>query len=102
MERRLRLQALLEAIPGVAGVYFQPPETIKMEYPAIRYSLDNYWGRRADNKRYLGKKRYNLIVIDYDPDSIIPDQVIQAFEYCSLDRWYKGDNLNHWSLTLYY
>lgn len=37
---RIDLQYLLENILGSRHVYFQPPETVKMNYPAIVYSLD--------------------------------------------------------------
>lgn len=38
---RIDFQHLLEEILGSPHVYFQPPATVKLEYPAIIYSLDN-------------------------------------------------------------
>ena len=35
---RLTLQTKLEDLLGSKHVYYQPPENLKMEYPAIRYS----------------------------------------------------------------
>ena len=41
MRNRLDLQKIFEDILGSKNVYFQPPESLKMKYPAIRYSLDD-------------------------------------------------------------
>ena len=49
MDRRLKLQTLLESIKGVSKVYFQPPETVKMSYPCIVYLLDADKGLHANN-----------------------------------------------------
>ena len=38
MASRLDLQSKLEKLLGNKNVYYQPPESLKMEYPAIRYS----------------------------------------------------------------
>ena len=35
---RLELHRILNDIPGVRGVYYQPPESLKLKYPAIIYS----------------------------------------------------------------
>ena len=34
---RLELHALLVELLGSTNVYYEPPETLKMSYPAIRY-----------------------------------------------------------------
>lgn len=102
MGSRLELQSALEEVLGSQNVYFQPPATIKMSYPAIVYSLDNDYHLQANNKLYYRKKRYTVTVIDKNPDTIIPDSLLIAFEYCSFDRHYKADNLNHYVLTIYY
>ena len=38
MANRLDLQALLEDLLGSRNVYYQPPESVKMNYPAIVYA----------------------------------------------------------------
>ena len=101
MDRRLKLQTLLESIKGVSKVYFQPPETVKMSYPCIVYSLDADKGLHANNSLYFLRKRYMLTVIDKNPDSIIPDAV-RGLAYCDFERSYKKDNLNHWVFTIYF
>lgn len=102
MKNRLKLHSELESIPGVKKVYFQPPSTIKMTYPCIRYSLEGISERMADDKEYTFKDRYSIIVITSNPDTPIPDIVRKSFRYCSFDRCYTADNLYHYVFTLYY
>ena len=41
MASRLDLQTFLEELLESKNVYFQPPESVKMKYPAIVYALDD-------------------------------------------------------------
>lgn len=101
MSHRLELQHELEAILGSKFVYFQPPESIKICYPCIVYSLDGVDTKHADDKPYRITKRYSVTIIDKDPDSIIPDKLL-ALPMCSPPRFYTADNLNHWVFSLFY
>lgn len=83
-------------------MYFQPPESIKMTYPCIRYRKTRPYVRHANNGKYFFIDEYELIVIDLDPDSEIPMDILRHFSMCSIDRRYTADNLNHTVLTLYY
>ena len=83
-------------------VYFNPPESKKMDYPCIRYSPSEPNQKYANNKQYAKTNRYEGIVIDYDPDSDIPDKLASRFEMFKLGRPYKADNLNHFPFTIYY
>lgn len=83
-------------------VYFQPPDSVKMKYPCIRYSFDGVNNRRADDRLYSTFNRYEVTVIDPDPDSVIYKEIMERFPMCTFDRGYVSDNLNHKSLTLYY
>ena len=99
---RLAFSAYLKEQTGVENVYFQPPESIKMRYPAIVYSISRVDNRFAENKQYLQFIAYQVIVIDKDPDSDIPEKLIEAFEEINFNRHYVADNLNHDVLILYY
>ena len=101
MSTRLDLHELLCEILGSEHVYFQPPESIRMQYPAIVYSRDDIENRPANNKPYIQSTAYNVIVIDADPDSEIVDRV-SKLPMCTFDRHYAADNLNHDSFTLYF
>ena len=101
MATRLELQSKLEELLGFKHVYYQPPESIKMEYPAIKYSKSNIQTRSADDKKKKKMTRYEIIVIDRKPDNPVIDELLKL-PYCSYDRSYKAENLNHDVLTLYF
>lgn len=101
MASRLELQTELEGLLGSRNVYFQPPTSVQMKYPAIKYRLYDIDKDHADNMPYKQLKSYEVILIDPDPDSEYVDELIQL-PYCSFDRYYPADNLNHYVFTLYY
>lgn len=98
---RLELQALLEGILGTRNVYFQPPANVQMSYPCIVYERDNARTRFAGNAPYRYTKRYQVTVIDQNPDSPIPDKIAQL-PMCTFSRHYATNNLNHDAFTLYF
>lgn len=101
MASRLELQAKLEELLGSKNVYYQPPESLKMNYPAIVYSKSRIDTRKANNSTYSRNTRYEITVIDKLPDNPVIDKLMKL-PYCSYDRLYKADNLNHDVLTLYF
>ena len=101
MASRLELQAKLEQLLNSRNVYYQPPESLKMEYPAIRYSLKKIEDRYANNIKYSMFNCYEIIVIDEDPDNEVIQKIL-ALPHSSYDRPYKADNLNHDVITLYF
>lgn len=103
MAQRLDLQAiLLNLMPtGAKNVYFQPPESVVMQYPCIVYHRENIDIRHADDRPYKHKKRYLITVIDRNADSAIPDKVAEL-PMCSYDRFFTTDNLNHDVFQLFF
>lgn len=101
MAPRLDLQAILEAIPGVVKVYFQPPASLQMVYPCIRYRLDDIDTQHANNKPYKHENRYEIMVITRDADNSIVD-VIKSMPTCAFDRSYTADNLYHFVFRLFF
>ena len=102
MVSRLELHEELCEILGIRNVYFQPPESLKMEYPCVKYSISGLDHKRANNMIYKNTNRYELIVIDREPDSEIHNLILQHFPMCSFSTSYTADNLYHNVLTLYY
>lgn len=94
MGRRLNLHEVLCEALGSRNVYFQPPESLKMNYPAIVYERQNRDATPADNIEYLGAWVYQLTVIDKNPDSPILDRVLNLPSTRHV-RSFKSDNLNH-------
>lgn len=101
MASRVDLQRELERLLGARHVYYQAPESVKMEYPAIRYSRSDIDTKSANNKTYMHKNRYEIIVIDRKPDNAVIDELLKL-PMCTYDRHYTADNLNHDVMTLYY
>jgi hypothetical protein len=98
---RQELQDLLKSLLGSENVYFQPPPADKIAYPCIIYNRERMDTDFADNKPYKHKKRYQVTVIDRDPDSVIHEKVA-ALPMCSYDRFYTADNLNHDVYNLFF
>ena len=101
MASRLELQSKFEELLGSRNVYNNPPESIKMEYPAIRYSRKKIDVRFANNAIYSKMKCYEVIVISRSPEDPVIEKLM-ALPYCSYDRHYIANNLNHDVLTIYY
>lgn len=101
MDNRLKLQTLLEELLGSRNVYFQPPSSVFMKYPAIVYSRDDIRNEHANNQTYIQSTAYQVTVIDSDPDSEIVKKVA-SLPMCVYDRHYVVDNLNHDTFILYY
>jgi len=101
MDRRLELQTKLENILGSRNVYFQPPSNTKIEYPCIVYERDDIDQRFADNRTYINTVRYSLTLISRSPENNLVSKILEL-PYCSYDRFYTTDSLNHDVFTLYY
>jgi hypothetical protein len=101
LDRRLELHALLVSILGKANVYFQPPASVKMVYPCVRYELDFDDTTHADNIPYTTRQRYLVTFISDDPDDEIYDGFREIPTY-SFSRAYVADNLNHKAFKIYY
>ena len=101
MDRRLQLHEMLCELLGNRNVYFQPPESVEMNYPCIRYTLYDIDNIHADNKVYLQHIGYQLTVIDRDPDSEIVKRV-SKISGIRFNRFYTADNLNHTVFVLYF
>ena len=101
MASRIDLQEKLEMLLGSKNVYFQPPETLSMSYPCIKYSRDRIKKDNADSTAYHITKGYELIVISKRPDDKVIDKLLEL-PYCSYGRHYIVDGLHHDTFTLYF
>ena len=100
-ERRIELNSLLESILGSENVYYQPPESVRMSYPAIIYERDRIRIGRADNIAYRAHTMYRITLVDYEPDSEVIDKLL-ALPYCTHISHNISDNLNQDIFTIYY
>lgn len=101
MRTRIELQSLLEELLGSRNVYYQPPASIKMNYPAIVYTKADIETTYGNNSKYSKNVRYEITVIDKKPDNPVIDKILDL-QYCSFDRHFEAENLNHDVLTLYF
>ena len=101
MASRLELQQELEKLLKTRHVYYDPPESVKMEYPAIRYEKTDIDTKHANDKPYMHKKKYQIVVIDRKPDNPVIDEILKM-STCTYSTHYTADNLHHDVMTLYY
>ena len=104
--KRLELHEILCKIINITEpngdrhVYFQPPESIKMKYPAIRYSLDDIDIKYASDRLYLKTPGYSIVLIDRKPNSEYVSKILEI-PYCRFVDSYSADNLNHFVFHIY-
>lgn len=72
-----------------------------MIFPCIVYSLDSEKSIFANNSKYVNVLRYQVTVIDADPDSPIPGQV-GLLPMCLFDTRFVVNNQYHTVYNLYY
>lgn len=101
MADRLELHSVLQELLGSSNVYYQPPESIKMQYDAIRYSKKTIDSKYANDRKYSIIDCYEIIVISRLPDNPVIKKLL-SLPYCSYDRHYIADNLHHDVLTIYW
>lgn len=99
--KRPELHKLLVSLLGNSNVYYQKPSDTKMNYPAILYRRSDVFAEKADNKTYLLRNKYELIVISKTPDHPVIEKILQlaGTDYV---RSYTSDDLNHDVITLQY
>lgn len=101
MADRADLHTLFEEILGSKNVYYDPPESVKMNYDAIRYKRRRIDNTFANNKVYRQDDSYEVTAIYRNPDSDLPRKLSQL-PMCAHDRHYKASNLNHDVFVLYW
>lgn len=101
MASRLKLQNKLEELLGSRNVYYKPPASIKISYPAIVYSKSEIEAQYADDIKYLKKNKYSITVVSNKPDNTVIDKLLDL-PYSEYDTQYKSDNLYHDVISLYF
>lgn len=99
LSKRYLVQDMLERYSR--HVYFQPPSGHMLQYPCIVYQRVGRKDLHAEDDIYVNYMEYSVTVIDTDPDSTIADEMVEDIRYCSFDRSFVQDGLNHTNLTLY-
>lgn len=101
LDQRLELQTKLEEILESVNVYFQPPPNLVMQYPCIVYERDNATLKNANNLTYFWRPRYQVTLIDRNPDSDVIDK-LAALPLSSFSRHFATSGLNHDVFVIYH
>lgn len=91
---RLDVHDVIEHIVGNDHVYYQPPESFRMQYPCAVYNIQRVRPTYANDGSYIQHDEYLVTYICYDPD----DPVINDFRNARgfvFDRHFTSDNLHH-------
>jgi hypothetical protein len=99
MGQQAELQTLLKSLADT--VYFQPPPNTQMSYPAIVYELDAIDTTFANNLPYNRTKRYQVTIMDTDPEGVTSDKV-GALPMSSFARRFVADGIVHDVYRLYF
>lgn len=103
MERRLTLHTKLREIVGDdVELYFQAPTGQKLSYPCVLYSIDNVHTLRADNQLYRVVPRYQITVMERDPEGTLAFDILNEFKNISFNTKFVKDSLYQTNLTLYF
>ena len=102
MAKRLELQSEFEDFLGSRNVYYQPPKDQLMKYPAIRYARNGSSLKHANNRVYRNLPRYDGVLIVTDPDSTLPDDMLDRFSMCTFGKAYTVNSLHHFPFSIYY
>ena len=100
--RRLKLQTELEKLLGSRNVYFQPPESLKIQFPCYIYKYERPDSLRADDMHYRLYDRYQLTYVTKDPTDPLINETMMNFQLCMQDTSFTKDNLNHYIFSIYY
>ena len=73
---RLTLHQTLVDLLGSNNVYYNPPETQKMSFPCITYTLANISDIKADNLKYIDYKTYKITVVSKKPDHPVIKKIL--------------------------
>ena len=103
MRSRLELHEKLVNVLGSRNVYFQPPASVKMQYPCIIYKKNVMDAMYANNSKYSRSQNYTVTVVYKDPDSDLSERLFSSFDFCSPNTpTYIADNLYHDVFTIYW
>ena len=104
--RRLRFRQQLERIlldsgqsAGNLHLYFEPPTSVSMKFPAIIYTKNRIENRNANNRVYKQDDEYLVTVVDKDPDSAI-NRAVSMLPKSRWERGFVSNNMHHFIYTI--
>ena len=101
MDHRIEFHNEMKQLLGFNNVYFQPPENVKIKYPAIIYSRTRIDTTFANNNGYKLDHAYQVVYVHSNPDDPLIDQ-LALFPTARFQREYTSDNLYHTVFIIYF
>ncbi len=101
-QKRAELGDMLKEILGSSNVYFEPPESVKLDYPCIVYERSAGDTIFANNKPYRFKVRYTVTAISRKADNPVIGKLAMSLPSIQYDRHFVSDNLHHDVFEVYY
>jgi len=98
-KNRYTLSRELHDILGSNNIYYNPPESQKMNFPCIVYNRTYINDIKADNIKYLDYTTYKIIVISKSPDHPAIKKILQI-PMTRLSANYVKDGFYHDVITL--
>lgn len=93
---RMEVHEYLKELSGYGEhVYFNPPETVKMNYPCIVYNVANLGSRHADNVPYFRYDTYTVTHIYPRISQADLNNKLAETSGFTFDRHYYTGNLYH-------
>lgn len=83
------------------NVYFQPPESVRLVYPCIIYSLSSENIKHASDSNYIFYNQYSIQLISKTSEPIQMEK-LRSLSLCSMNRVFIADNLYHYNYTIYF
>lgn len=99
---RVGLNDIFKEILGSGNVYFNPPESLKLNYPCIVYNYDSGDSIFADDSAYQFNRKYSAQYISKKADDIMSDRIATEIPMCTMGRNFIQDNMYHYNYTIYY
>lgn len=101
IQKRRALQSKLETLVSSSNVYFQPPESVQLQYPCVVYKLSSDRPLFANNDTYFNKDQYTLTIIDRSPESGLLE-MLRGLPLLSFNTHFMANNLHHYVFSLYF
>lgn len=100
MVDRLYLHEQLCTILGSSNVYYQPPEGVRMQYPCIKYEINEVYKKPADNSVHGIDVGYQMIFITRNPDDAV-FVALSNLPHTRFSRSYCSEGLHHYVFSIY-
>ena len=98
----IRLELHGELLEMAPYAYYDPPSSVRLQYPCFIYHLSRVRPLFADNRIYQKYPCYMVTYISPSVSDYIVNEFLDRFKYCRFDRSYTADELHHYVFEVFY